>query len=685
MHRTTSTAPLPSATPSCSTSDSSIGFRKRRWPNSKYQEAINSRFGTVARILFMEAVTACGAFTASADDANPLNLPLPVANGKVGSVMLHGGGSYIDEIGKFIELAGGRQAKIVLIPSGTYEQKDYGSKEEFVAHLESRYGWWLGLTKQGRIADFNFLYTDNQADADNAKFLANLREATGVWIPAAYQDKLALRFSHRFSKHSDNSVSLFQRLLRDVVARGGVVGGFGGGMAALPEVMIMDKIPAGEHDVPEAAIYPGLGLFNGAIVDQNFDAFGGRLERFTGLLKNTAELNEVITWPAAARNMIGLAVERNTAIIIQGNTIQLIGKRHAHVFLKRNGDRTISWEVLSPENPRIQLVAFSAQSPAAAPIVNPWARIDTTRKNPFGMPEPRNGAKPGTVVLHGGGPNRDLMAVYPSLAGAARPRLVHCPAASTSYQPQDGGSNKSVLPGILRDCREWIELREQGILASIDFLTTATRADADNEEFVLPLTKANAVWFSGGDQSELARLFVNSETPTRFQQDVIAVVARGGVVGGTSAGTAVMAKVMTVPGRESGEKPADPQISCGLGVLKNVILEQHYKGDGRGGRLERFTSLLLAKNLETNQKLRKLLEADGTKFDDMIGLAIEERTALLLQENRLRVFGKGHAHVFLKSADQRTIIWHELEPSDSAFVFFGPNGPILELDDWRVR
>ncbi len=599
--------------------------------------------------------------------------------------MLHGGGRYVDEIGKFIELAGGRQAKIVLIPSGTYEQDDYASQEEFVTHLESRYGWWLGLAKQGRIAGFNFLYTDNQTDADDAKFLANLREATGVWIPAAYQDKLAWRFSHRFSNHNDSSLSLFQRLLRDVVARGGVVGGFGGGMAALPELMILTKIPAGEHDVTEAAIYPGLGLFNGAIVDQNFDAFGGRLERFTGLLKNTAKLNEVVTWPAAARNMIGLAVERDTAIIIQGNTIQLIGQRHAHIFLKRNGDRTISWEMLSPENPRIQLIAFSAQSPTAAPIGNSGSRIGTNRKNPFGMPEPRNGAKPGTVVLHGGGPDGDLVAVYPSLAGVARPRLVHCPAASTFYQPRGGLPNDSALPRIQRDRREWMELREQGQLASIDFLTTATRADGDNEEFVLPLTKANAVWFSGGDQSELARLFVNSESPTRFQQEVIAVVARGGVVGGTSAGTAVMAKVMTVPGRESGEEPADPQISCGLGVLKNVILEQHYKGGGRGGRLERFTSLLLAQNPETHQKLRKLLEADGTKFGDMIGLAIEERTALLLQENRLRVFGKGHAHVFLKSADQRTITWHELEPSDSAFVFFGPNGPILELDDWRVR
>jgi hypothetical protein len=68
----------------------------------------------------------------------------------------------------------------------------------------------------------------------------------------------------------------------------------------------------------------------------------------------------------------------------------------------------------------------------------------------------------------------------------------------------------------------------------------------------------------------------------------------------------------------------------------------------------------------------------------MIGLAIEERTALLLQENRLKVFGQNHAHVFLKSADQKTITWHELLPGDAAFVAYEGEDPRLELDDWRL-
>jgi hypothetical protein len=69
----------------------------------------------------------------------------------------------------------------------------------------------------------------------------------------------------------------------------------------------------------------------------------------------------------------------------------------------------------------------------------------------------------------------------------------------------------------------------------------------------------------------------------------------------------------------------------------------------------------------------------------MIGLAIEERTALLLEGNRLRVFGKAKAHVFLKSADQKSVTWHELQPGDTAIVTPTAEGPVLALDEWQVR
>ncbi len=95
--------------------------------------------------------------------------------------------------------------------------------------------------------------------------------------------------------------------------------GLGGGMAALPEIMIMGD--SGQEDGPaEAVVRYGVTLFNGAIVDEMFDARGGRLERFTGLLKDTAALNRRLSWPAAGRNIIGLAVEPHTALLLQGNT-----------------------------------------------------------------------------------------------------------------------------------------------------------------------------------------------------------------------------------------------------------------------------------------------------------------------------------------------------------------------------
>jgi cyanophycinase-like exopeptidase len=127
-------------------------------------------------------------------------------------------------------------------------------------------------------------------------------------------------------------------------------------------------------------------------------------------------------------------------------------------------------------------------------------------------------------------------------------------------------------------------------------------------------------------------------------------------------------------------RPVDAQIAHGLGVLKNVLAEQHFQGTGRGGRIERFTRLLL-----DNDRLRKFAGKDGPKAEEMIGLAIEEQTALILQENRVRVFGGQKAHIFLKSADPKTITWHALHPGDSAFLDRGHDGPVLELDDWCIR
>src|SRR5205807_1664240 len=136
-----------------------------------------------------------------------------------------------------------------------------------------------------------------------------------------------------------NRISRFQLALRDVVARGGVVGGLGGGMSSLPETIIAGDAPA-ESGWVRANVRFGLALLSGAVVDQNFDSHAGRLERLTDLLRNGPRLNRLAGTAGVERRTIGLGVERQTVLILQGNAVRAMGEGRGHIFLKSNGDRT---------------------------------------------------------------------------------------------------------------------------------------------------------------------------------------------------------------------------------------------------------------------------------------------------------------------------------------------------------
>ena len=206
--------------------------------------------------------------------------------------------------------------------------------------------------------------------------------------------------------------------------------------------------------------------------------------------------------------------------------------------------------------------------------------------------------------------------------------------------------------------------------------STSDPADANSEEFVRPLKQADALWFCGGNQRPLAKLFVDHLQPTLFQREALNIVRRGGVVGGSSAGLAIMADVMIEGDDSVNGGPAEASLSRGLGVMKHVLAEQHF--DARSGRIERLTGLL-----RDHKRLSNF--APTCDPQKMIGLAVEEDTALIAQANRLRVTGKKLAHIFLQATDPRVVTWHALQPGDAAILLKGDNGTLLELEDWEFR
>ncbi|HKB37670.1 MAG TPA: cyanophycinase [Gemmataceae bacterium] len=272
---------------------------------------------------------------------NVLGLPVPRDMARPGAVMLHGGGRFTDDASaRFIELAGGKQARIVLVPSAGYRQADYATRQQFADAMKQRFGSWFRLAAAGRISSIEVLSTDNPADADNPAFVRPLLTATGVWFSGGAQSRLNYRYVGPFPRQTR-----FQVALREVVARGGIVGGTSAGLAALPEIMTMyqDRQRAGGP----LTVVPahGLGLFNGAIVEQHFASRGGRLERFTGLLRDVVRLDHLTGRPGAGMRMLGLAVEGSTGLVLQADRLEVLGAGNAHVFIKSPDDGII-WHTL---------------------------------------------------------------------------------------------------------------------------------------------------------------------------------------------------------------------------------------------------------------------------------------------------------------------------------------------------
>jgi cyanophycinase len=633
------------------------------------------------------AARCCGLQARAAD--NPFGLPEPACPQRPGVVMLHGGGGGVEEYVRqeFLRLAGGKAARILLLPSDEEQRKPGENLDAYEARLSrpAVYGRWRELCRRNN-ARLQFLHWDCPEDPDHSRFFSAFEEATGIWIPAEDQSWIIKRFAGDPLKPTR-----FQLALRNLVARGGVVGASGGGMASLAETVIAGNAHDDEGGWIRARLVFGLGLFQGTLLDQNFNVWSGRVERLTDTLRNGPRLDRVARKPGVQRRTIAVAVDRQTVAILSGNTIRAIGERNVHVFVQSNGGRTVAWRRLAPgdkplvltaESPRERaaeggrgLVHFSAnQRPFArqplaenmdlSPSSPPSPSANTAdAANPFGAPRGK-----GTVVLHGGGSTVEMYDLFPRLAGKTRPTLVHCPSASDRYHRM---SNQQLMTSDLA------ELWKTDAVQSLRFINATRPEQAEQPEFCGLLDKTDALWIMGGDQRNLTALYVNPVQPTLFQKKVRNIVERGGAVGGSSAGCAAMSDVMivgTVAGSNRG--PARAALSRGLGVLSNVVAEQHF--DARQGRIERFADLLRNKQQLANT-------SPGCDPGRMVGLAVEESTALIVRGNRLTVAGKNKAHVFLKSAAHDVLTWHVLAAGDVGVVSTMPDGSHrLDFEEWSA-
>lgn len=245
------------------------------------------------------------------------------------------------------------------------------------------------------------------------------------------------------------------------------------------------------------------------------------------------------------------------------------------------------------------VVAFASCAPAAhTPSPTPIAR------DAAAGPSPVSG---GHLLLVGGGSRPEaVMELFVELGGGAEGRFLVMPMASAD---EDTGA-------FYED-----ELREHGAV-NVETLEVADRRDAMRPSALDAMRRATAVWFSGGDQSRIASRLVD----TPLLEALVALRDRGGVVGGTSAGTACQSDPMLVgTGDEEVIERGNIGVARGLGLFDGVVVDQHFVARRRQNRL-----------------LSVVLENPT-----QIGLGIDEATAVWAKpDGTIEVLGEGPVFVF---------------------------------------
>jgi cyanophycinase len=131
---------------------------------------------------------------------------------------------------------------------------------------------------------------------------------------------------------------------------------------------------------------------------------------------------------------------------------------------------------------------------------------------------------------------------------------------------------------------------------------------------------AAGIFFTGGDQLRISSQI--GDTP--IERMVREIHERGGVVAGTSAGASVMSDTMLVKGTSSeSHRIGDLHMAPGLGLVRNVIIDQHFAERGRFGRLLGAVA----------QNPR------------VLGIGIDEDTAIIVEGGAFRVVGSGAVYI----------------------------------------
>lgn len=473
-----------------------------------------------------------------------------------GTLFICGGGKLPDAaLQRFVEIAGGTRAHVVVITTA--------SETADTAEVESRIDFW----RKARLEEMSVLHTRNREIADDANFCRPLQSATGVWFIGGNQDRLTQTYLG----------TRVERCIRNVLERGGVVGGTSAGAAIMSPVMIRGGNPLAE-------IGDGFGFLPGTVVDQHF------LKR----RRQDRLLNVLSVFP----QLVGVGIDEGTAIVVTGRRLSVIRESESEVvtYLAPVDGKPSRMVTLKPGD-ELDLVAARR---AAMARVQPRMRFDQD------VPEPA--VPQGTLILVGGGetPADAALRFIQASGGPEAPMVVVSTATGERAPPEEEVTGWLTSAGAKQ----------------VKQVHARTREEAEDPAVLGLLQKASGVWFTGGRQWRLVDAFLDTAAERLLHE----VLKRGGAIGGSAAGASISAGYLVRGNPLNNRQIMAEGYEDGFGFLPGAAVDPFFS------QRNRFSDMASLK-----QNYPQLV---GLGLDEGTAVVVKGHELEVLGRNRVCVFDR---------------------------------------------
>jgi cyanophycinase len=212
----------------------------------------------------------------------------------------------------------------------------------------------------------------------------------------------------------------------------------------------------------------------------------------------------------------------------------------------------------------------------------------------------------GKLIIIGGGSIPDsLFSFFANYMGGKDQPIVYIPTATTDEEYIQKGEHL-------------IKFSSRGF-TNLSTIHTRNKKEADDPKNIALMRNAKGLYFGGGDQ----QLIANAYAGTKLYDEFIALLDRGGVIMGTSAGATIMGSLM-VGGDARDDISKKYAFNPAFSFMTNTALDQH----------------VLARNRQFD--LIPVIE----HYPGTLGIGMDESTAIIVEAGQFKVWGNSYAMLY---------------------------------------